>query len=75
MEVVNGGMAYFAAFLRVVWDACAGQSILIEVEVLMVRVAMQLMAGQVVKASSTIRKVIKSSYWLLQVSTEVAASS
>lgn len=34
----------------------------------MVRVAMQLMAGQVIKAAATIRKVIKGSHWLLQVS-------
>ncbi|CAM9952978.1 unnamed protein product, partial [Laminaria digitata] len=53
----------------------AEQSILVELEVLMVRVAMQLMAGHVYKAAASTRKFIKSAHWLFKakdVDTKVA---
>ncbi|CAN0060146.1 unnamed protein product [Hapterophycus canaliculatus] len=45
----------------------AEQSILMELEVLMVRVAMQLMAGHMYKAATSTRKFLKMSHWLLKV--------
>lgn len=43
------------------------QSLLMELEVLMVRVAMQLMAGHMLKAATSTRKFLKTSNWLLKV--------
>eukprot|EP00903_Cladosiphon_okamuranus_P019227 g17681.t1 len=44
----------------------AEQSLLMELEVLMVRVAMQLMAGHMLKAATLTRKFLKASHWLLK---------
>ncbi|CAN0190861.1 unnamed protein product, partial [Ectocarpus sp. 12 AP-2014] len=44
----------------------AEQSLLMELEVLMVRVAMQLMAGHMLKAATSTRKFLKTSNWLLK---------
>lgn len=41
---------------------------------LMVRVAMQLMGGHMIKASTTTRKFIKNSHWLLKVSVVSSAA-
>ncbi len=49
------------------------QSVLMELEVLMVRVAMQLMAGHMYKAATSTRKFLKSSHWLLKVRGEPCA--
>lgn len=43
------------------------KAILLELEVLMVTVAMQLMVGQMIKAAKTTHKFIKMSHWLLKV--------
>ncbi|CAM9345495.1 unnamed protein product [Scytosiphon promiscuus] len=43
------------------------RSMLMELEVLMVRVAMQLMAGHMYKAATSTRKFLKMSHWLLKV--------
>ncbi|CAM9689455.1 unnamed protein product, partial [Choristocarpus tenellus] len=44
----------------------AHQALLIDLEVQLVKVAMHLMAGHMMKAAATIRKVIKHSHWLLK---------
>lgn len=62
-------MVYFADRDKNTFPFCplSPQSILMELEVLMVRVAMQLMAGHMYKAATSTRKFLKMSHWLLKV--------